>query len=79
MILKLKTAKEDSNRVILLTKIARELLYVDAKKALDYADSAEIAANKLKYQRGLCRAYMVKGIYYRNSGEYEKGFNYQFN
>ncbi|MBA3665179.1 MAG: tetratricopeptide repeat protein [Bacteroidetes bacterium] len=78
LILKLNKSKADTNKAILYVKVARDLLYADAKKALMYADTAEQLSKKLGYQRGICKAFMVKGIYYRNAGEYEKGFVYQF-
>jgi serine phosphatase RsbU (regulator of sigma subunit) len=78
LITKLQKSKTDTNKVNLYSKIAREFLYMDAAKALSYADSGEILGKKLNYQRGVCRAYIVKGIYYRNSGDYNNGFKYQF-
>lgn len=76
LIAKARSSK-DTNTTILLNKIARELLYIDPTRALAYADSSEILARRLKYPRGICRAYVTKGIYYRNKGDFEKGFIYQ--
>ncbi|MBI2722771.1 MAG: tetratricopeptide repeat protein [Bacteroidetes bacterium] len=70
--------KNDSNKVNIYVKIARELLYTDALKALNYCDTAEILAKKLKYKRGLSKAYNAKGIYYRNISDFDNGFKYQF-
>jgi serine phosphatase RsbU (regulator of sigma subunit)/TPR repeat protein len=78
LLTKAKSAKADTNKALILTKIAREYLYVDPAKAFAYGDSAESLSRTLKYQRGICRAFTVKGIYFRNVGDYEKGFKYQF-
>jgi len=78
LINKLKELKADTNKANLYTKIGRELLYNDASQALKYADSGEALSKQLNYTRGMIRAYMVMGIYYRNNSQYDKAFNYQF-
>lgn len=77
LLLKLKTSANDTNKVILLTKIARELLYKKPEDASAYADTAISLSKQLIYRRGLSRSYTIKGIYYRNKSDYEKAFNYQ--
>jgi serine phosphatase RsbU (regulator of sigma subunit) len=69
--------KSDTNKATMYSKVGREFLYRDAKLALAYADSGELLSKKLNYLRGTCRNYIVKGIYYRNSGDFDKGFYYQ--
>jgi len=78
LIIKLQKLKADSNKVNSYAKIAREYLYIDAKKALAYADSSEELGKKINYPRGIVRAIIAKGIYHRNSGNYDQAFKYQF-
>jgi serine phosphatase RsbU (regulator of sigma subunit) len=74
LIIKLAQSNADSNKVNLYVRVARELLYVDAKRSTPFADSAIELSGKLSYPRGKARALIAKGIYHRNSGEYDKGF-----
>ncbi len=76
LLVKISVSKNDSNKVILFNKVAREYLYKNPQLAFAYADSAELLSNKLKYDRGLSRAYTTKGIYYRNASEFDNSFKY---
>jgi hypothetical protein len=47
----LKTAKEDTNKVILLDEIAWEISYTNLQKGIDYSIQSYELAKKLKYER----------------------------
>jgi hypothetical protein len=47
----LKTAKEDTNKVILLDEIAWEISYANLQKGIDYSNQSYELAKKLNYER----------------------------
>ncbi|GAB4376559.1 MAG: hypothetical protein Kow0075_03780 [Salibacteraceae bacterium] len=63
----LRTSKQDTNKVLLMYKLAREFFNSDLDRAEKYSNRALFLAEKLGYKRGVALAYNNLGIinYYR--------------
>ncbi len=72
----LKTAKEDTNKVTVLNKLAWEYRKNDYQKAYDYAQQALELSNKLKYKQGVAYSYSNIGIVYKIQKNYVKALEY---
>ncbi|MES2566734.1 MAG: tetratricopeptide repeat protein [Bacteroidota bacterium] len=67
----ISTAKDDTNKVILLKSLSKEYENSDQRKALEYANSGESLAYKLGFKRGEALCLDNIGTLYCNQGEYE--------
>jgi two-component sensor histidine kinase/Tfp pilus assembly protein PilF len=67
----LKTAKPDTNKVILLSQLCYEYANSDPNEALVYGRLGESLANQLKYKKGTALCLGKMGMVYYNQGEYE--------
>ena len=67
----LKTAKEDTTKVIYLNTVSRSLGQVgDYDRALSYAKDALVLAQKINFKTGITKAYNNAGIVYTRLGNY---------
>ncbi|MCC7302929.1 MAG: tetratricopeptide repeat protein [Bacteroidia bacterium] len=66
----------DTHRILTLNRLCREYIYKDLEKALHYGSEAATLSEKLKYNRGLSRAYNSLGIIYRNKADYENAVKF---
>ncbi len=71
----LKHAKEDTNKVILLDKIAWNISYSNLQKGINYSNQSYELAKKLKYERGYPRIFNTQGAIYTDMGELSKALN----
>ena len=71
----LKLAKEDTNKVILLDKIAWNISYSNLKKGIDYSKLSDELAKKLKYERAYSKIFNTQGAIYTDMGELSKALN----
>ncbi len=67
---RLTQAKEDTNKVILLMRLANETGYTDNKQALDYGLQGYDLAVRLNYQLGIGNLAYVAGFTYMDRGNY---------
>jgi len=74
----LKSAKEDSNKVNILSEIAYNLAYYNSKTALDYAKLGIFLANKLGYKQGLAYCYKAIGVIYYYQEDFEQALQNYF-
>jgi serine phosphatase RsbU (regulator of sigma subunit) len=65
----LKTSKEDTNKVILLNRIAWDIAYTNLKKGLEYSTQSIELAKKLNYETIYARLYNTKGAIYGDMAE----------
>jgi serine phosphatase RsbU (regulator of sigma subunit)/tetratricopeptide (TPR) repeat protein len=71
-LLKLKTAKEDTNKVIWLNDVAWDSSYEDLSAGIKYGKQAAELAYKLHYARGYSKALNVIGATYTDMGDFSK-------
>jgi serine phosphatase RsbU (regulator of sigma subunit) len=71
----LKNAKEDTNKVILLDKIAWDISYGNLQKGIDYSKQSYELAKKIKYERAYAKIYNTQGAIYTDMGELSKALN----
>jgi signal transduction histidine kinase len=67
---KLATAKEDTNKVILLMNLGNETGYTNLKEALSYAMQGYALSIDLNYQKGIGNLAYLTGITYMDLGNY---------
>src|SRR6202008_240297 len=72
----LKTAKEDTNQLNVLTELARELQYTDIAKVTGYCDKVIALSDKLNATLYKTSAYSIMGVAYASTGNYKKGREY---
>jgi serine phosphatase RsbU (regulator of sigma subunit) len=72
----LKTAK-DTNRVILLNKIADEYHHDNPKAALPYATQALVLSQQLQYVNGLYQSNLSKGMAFYFLSQFDSALHYQ--
>ena len=72
----LKTAKEDTNKVIVLNKLC--WLLRNDPSAITYSREALQLATKLHYDLGIATACNHMGVMYRNTGDYKKSLENHF-
>ncbi|MES2513685.1 MAG: SpoIIE family protein phosphatase [Bacteroidota bacterium] len=65
----LKTSREDTNKVILLNRIAWDIAYTNLKKGLEYSTQSIELAKKLHYESIYARLYNTKGAIYGDMAE----------
>ena len=71
-----KHSRQDSNRVNYMTALAFRYSYKDPDKGLSLANEALLLAKKLKYEKGVARAYRMHGANYFKKSNYEKAVQY---
>jgi serine phosphatase RsbU (regulator of sigma subunit)/Tfp pilus assembly protein PilF len=76
----LKTAKEDTNKVNTLNRLADLLWPVGTyDKALQYAGQAKVLGEKLDFKKGAARAYSITGLVFYNQGNYPEALDNHLN
>lgn len=76
LLLKLKSAKNDTNKVVLLKNISEELQEVDIDKALDYAKDGLKLSQDLIYEKGKADLSKIIGDILDLKGEFIKSIEY---
>ncbi len=76
LLYKLKSAKEDTNKVNILNNLCRELSDINPQKANIYGEQALLIAKKLRFQKGIANSYNNIGIIYANFSNYDKALEY---
>jgi two-component system, NarL family, sensor histidine kinase UhpB len=76
LLLELKTAKEDTNKVTLFRNIGVSLAHQDPQTAIEYWKQGVILAKKLNYDMGLARSYINIGTGYAFMGKYDSSIVY---
>ena len=71
----LKTSKEDTNKVILLDKIAWDIAYTNLQKGLDYSIESMDLAQKLNYKTKLAKICNTQGAIYADMAQHAKAFH----
>jgi serine phosphatase RsbU (regulator of sigma subunit) len=71
----LKISKEDTNKVILLNKIAWHISYTNLQHGLDYANQSYDLAKKLNYERMYSRICNTRGAVYADKAEVALALN----
>ena len=56
--------EEDSQRVLLLSQMAKAMLYTNPDSMMYYADEVLRLSGKIKWQQGIARGYQIKGVCY---------------
>ena len=74
---KLEVAKDDTSRVLLLSQISNNFLYVNIDSTKYYASEGLALARQINYLRGEANAQMNLGTYYREKGELPKALETQ--
>ena len=68
--------KEDTNKVNLLNRLARQYIYSDPEVATKFAQQTLALANKLKWEKGIAKANMSLGVISRVESDYPAALNY---
>jgi serine phosphatase RsbU (regulator of sigma subunit) len=68
----LKTAKEDTNKVILLNEIAWDISYTNLQEGINYSLQAYELAKKLNYERIFSKLFNTQGAVYADMAETSK-------
>jgi len=69
----LKTAKEDTNKVITLNMISWQILNTgDYERALKYGEEAHVLAKEINFKKGIAIAHNNIGLIHFYKGEYDK-------
>ncbi len=71
----LKTAKNDTNKVILLDHIAWDISYTNLQKGIDYSMLAYDLAKELKFERSYAKLFNTQGSVYADMAEIAKALN----
>ncbi len=74
-----KYAHQDTIKVNLLNELAYQLYYIDGKKSLKYAESAQKLADSLNFDKGLAESNRIIGVYYKVRGNYSIALRYYMN
>ena len=74
-ILALKTSKEDTNKVLLLNKIAWNIAYSNLQEGLDYSIQSYDLAKKIRFERSFARICNTQGSIYLDMAEIPKSLN----
>ncbi len=78
LIYSVQDMRGDTNKVIVLNRIADRLLYVDYEEIRYFAEGALSLSEELDYKKGVAIAYNNLGIYYREVGVYDQAIDYFF-
>ena len=71
----LKTAKDDTNKVLLLDAIAWEISYSSLQKGIDYSNQAYDLAKRLNYERSYARIFNTQAAIYTDMAEIPKALD----
>jgi serine phosphatase RsbU (regulator of sigma subunit) len=71
----LKTSKEDTNKVLLLSDIAWDVSYQNLQKGIEYSQQSVNLAEKLQFEKQYCHVYHVMGAIYADMAEQGKALN----
>ncbi len=71
----LKTAKDDTNKVLLLDAIAWEISYSNLQKGIDYSSQSYSLAKKLNYERSYARICNTQAAIYTDMAEIPMALN----
>ena len=66
----LKSAKEDTNKVIMYDDVVWEYIYSEPENAIVYATKALELSQKLNWKPGIAIAENSSGIYYNSQGDF---------
>jgi len=69
---------DDTNKVIVLNRVADKLIYADYEKIRRYAEDALLLSEELDYKNGIAKSYNNLGIFYREVGVYDQAIDYFF-
>lgn len=72
LLTELKTAKEDTNKVLLLNYISQDQIKTNTRSALQYAQSSVNLAQKLNYERGIAIGRINMGRCYQSELNYKE-------
>ncbi|MFT5819826.1 MAG: tetratricopeptide (TPR) repeat protein [Crocinitomix sp.] len=75
LISSLKDAKEDTNKVIILTDLCWEYTFIDPEKSIEYGGQGIILAKRLNYELGLQDAYRYSGRAHSYLGNYAEAID----
>lgn len=75
MLVMLKSARADTNKVNILIDLGRELYRSSPQEALDFSHQAIVLAEKLDFRKGLALAYKYAGMVKYASGEFAEAIN----
>ncbi|MEP7170232.1 MAG: hypothetical protein ABI855_12740, partial [Bacteroidota bacterium] len=72
-----KTSKEDTNKVIILNSIGRELLNrQELERGLNYINDAKKLAEKLEYKKGIGQSIFNIGVYNFDLAKFHEALNF---
>jgi serine phosphatase RsbU (regulator of sigma subunit) len=72
----LKTAKDDTNKVILLDHIAWDISYINLQKGIDYSLMSYDLAKKLNYEKGYSKICNTLAAIYTDMAEISKALDF---
>ena len=78
LLLELPKAKEDTNKVKILSAISYNYPYINPDEGIRYGKQALELAEKLAWTRGIASAYYSIGGNYANRSEYAKALEYEY-
>jgi class 3 adenylate cyclase len=67
----LKTVKEDTNKVKLLTVLSKKYIRNNPQEAYKYAHEASDLSQKIHWEKGVANANMIFGVFYRQKSIYD--------
>ncbi len=76
LLLELPSMSNDSNRVLVLTRLSRSFLYTHPDSSLQFARQAFQLTNRLNYTKGKLEALQAIGYYHRNRGNLDSAITY---
>jgi signal transduction histidine kinase len=74
--IELRKAKADTNKVKIYETLAKEIIYNEPDKAIEYGKEALLLSEKLDYKIGIGTALKIIAFAYDNQGEYSKSLDY---
>lgn len=78
LLVALPKAKEDSNKVIILTSLANEYYSINPDEGIKYGEQSMSLAEKLNWKKGIALASNSLGVCYRIKSDYPKALEYHF-
>lgn len=78
LLLQLPNAKEDTNKINLLSKLSYNYPYINPDEGLRYGHQALELAEKLSWVRGVADSYSAIGANYANKADYASALNYEY-
>jgi len=74
----LNSCKEDTMKSLLLSRLCNEMVIVDAKQAIQYAEHGIKIAEKIGFKKGMALCYKNAGVCYHFASNYLKALEYLF-